>query len=94
MKKAMNAYARNPHVLRKLVRFRGFVPANIIEKEKKAVTPVEISQENQEELLEAGNGNKTIDIAFEGNQYRAKVAKIFMDEANKDIDEIELAIVP
>ena len=55
MKEVIKAYSRNPHVLRKLIRFMGFVPANIIEKEKKSVTPVEISQEEQTKLLKYNN---------------------------------------
>ena len=93
MKEVIKAYSRNPHVLRKLIRFMGFVPANINEKEKKSVTPVEISQEEQTKLLKAGEGNTTIDISYEGKQYLTRVAGIHMDEANKDIDEIELAVV-
>ena len=30
MKEVINAYARNPHVLRKLIRFNDFIAANII----------------------------------------------------------------
>ena len=71
----------------------GFALGNIIEKEKKSVTPVEISQEEQTKLLKAGEGNTTIDISYEGKQYQTRVAGIHMDEANKDIDEIELAVV-
>ena len=93
MKEVIKAYTRNPHVLRKLIRFTGYVPANIIEKERKSVTPVEISQEDQKKLLKASDDKTTIEISHEGKHYQTKVVKIYMDEANKDIDEIELAII-
>lgn len=91
MKTTVNAYERNPHVLRKLIHFTGYIPANIVDESKKSVTPVRISLQEQEKILRADDN--PIDINYEGMNYHTKISKIHMDEANKDIDEVELAIV-
>lgn len=88
---AIKAYERNPHVLRKLIRFTGYIPANLADESKKLITPVKISLQEQEKLLQAGSSQ--IDISFEGIKYHTRISKIHMDEANKDMEEIELAIV-
>ena len=93
MKEVIKANARNPHVLRKLIRFKGFVPANIIEKEKKAIIPVEISQEEQAKLFNAKDNNATVEINYEGKKYKTNVARVYMVDKSKDIDEIELVAI-
>ncbi len=84
-------YERNPHVLRKLVRFTGYIPANIVDKAEKTVTPVKISKHDQELLMK--DKKAQLDIDYDGKKYHTKISKIHMDEASKDIDEIELAVI-
>lgn len=91
MNAVIKAYDRNPHVLRKLIRFTGYIPANLIDKSKNLITPVRISLQEQEKLLQAGSNQ--IDISLEGVKYPTKILKIHRDESNKDIEEIELVIV-
>lgn len=91
MNAVIKAYDRNPHVLRKLIRFTGYIPANLVDKSKNLITPVRISLQEQEKLLRAGDNQ--IDISFKGAKYHTRISKVYTDEANKDIDEIELAIV-
>lgn len=93
MKEVINAYARNPHVIRKLIRFNNFIPANIICDDKKTVLPVKLEKVKPDELLKKNGSSTIFDICYEGKHYNAKIAKISMDAANKDIDEVELAVV-
>ena len=93
MKEVINAYARNPHVVRKLIRFNNFIPANIICDDKKTVLPVKLEKVKPDELLKKNGGSTIFDICYEGKHYNTKIAKISMDAANKDIDEVELAVV-
>lgn len=91
MNAVIKAYDRNPHVLRKLIHFTGYIPVNLVDKSKNLITPVRISLQEQEKFLQAGGSQ--IDISFEGAKYHTRISKIHMDETNKNIDEIELAIV-
>lgn len=92
MKKAMIAYDRNPHVVRKLIRFGGYIPANLIDKAKKKITPVKFCLNRQSDFVTAKENNNPIDIFFDNQTYHTKVRQICMDD-NKDIEEIELEIV-
>lgn len=91
MNTAIKVYDRNPHVLRKLIRFTGYIPANLVDQSKNLITPVRISLQEQEKLLQTGDNQ--IDVSYEGADYHTRISKIHMDEVNQDIDEIELAIV-
>lgn len=91
MNTVIKVYDRNPHVLRKLIRFTGYIPANLVDKPQNLITPVRISLQEQEKLLQTGANQ--IDISFEGAKYHARISKIHMDEANKNIEEIELTIL-
>lgn len=79
MNAVIKAYGRNSHVLRKLIRFNGYIPADLVDKSKNLITPVRISLQEQEKLLHAGD--RHIDISFEGTKYHTRISKIHMDEA-------------
>lgn len=89
----IKAYSRNPHVLRKLVRFTGFIPANLIGADGKLISPAKIPSQECEELLRAKGTNRQVDIDFEGKKYHTKISNIHMDDLANEIDEINLAVI-
>ena len=91
MSAVIKVYDRNPHVLKKLIRFTGYIPANLVDKSKNLITPVKISLQEREKVLQAGDSQ--IDISFEGTKHHTRILKIHMDEANKDIEEIKFVIL-
>ncbi|MDD6135878.1 MAG: hypothetical protein PUB54_01735 [Lachnospiraceae bacterium] len=89
----IQAGKRNPQVYRKLIRFKGCLAGNIVDKTNESIVPIEFLKKYQEEILKA-NGEKTpVDISYGGKQYHTKVSEIHMDEENNEIDEIEFAVV-
>lgn len=89
----LKAYDRNPHVLRKLVRFTGFIPANLIGADGKLIAPAKIPSQECEELLKAKGTNRQFDIDLEGKKYHTQISNIHMDEVADEIDEINLAVI-
>ena len=79
----IQAGKRNPQVYRKLIRFKGCLAGNIVDKTNESIVPIEFLKKYQEEILKA-NG---------GKQYHTKVSEIHMDEENNESDEIEFAVV-
>lgn len=59
----------------------------------KKILPVKLEKVKPDELLKKNGSNTMFDICYEGKHYNTKIAKIRMDAADKDIDEVELAVV-
>jgi len=89
----IKAYERNPHVLRKLIRFSGYIPANLIDDTSKKVVPIKILDKAIESINRANSNDNRVEIEYKGKNYNTRIAKINLDDANKEIDEIELAVV-
>jgi len=89
----IKAYERSPYVLRKLIRFSGYIPANLVDDASKKVIPVKLLEKNGESIIKATSNDSKVEIEYKGQKYNTRIAKIKLDDTNKDIDEIELAIV-
>jgi len=90
MSKEFIALDRNPRVARKLIRFNGYIPANMFVKSENKIFPIEFSDRDQDELLKAGGEKQQINVSYEGRKYSARIVKFHMEETNRDIDEVEL----
>jgi len=89
----IKAYERNPHVLRKLIRFTGYIPANLIDDASKKVVPIKLLDKAIESIRKAKSNDNKVEIEYKGQKYNTRIAKINLDDTNKEIDEIELAVV-
>jgi len=85
------AYERNPHVLKKLVRFTGYLPASLACDGKDYA--IKIDDCKQTQVFRARDGGDIVDVIFKGNKYHAKISSILMADDKKSVDMVYLKVV-
>lgn len=91
--KTICAKERSPHVLRKLVRWQGYIPANLFGEEKDGVVSLKISARETNTMKQAYKEGAHVGIEWEGRSCEAVIKKIHYASSEDEIEEIEMQAV-